>query len=147
MIDTLTIVHAAISIFLIIFVLLQFGKGAEAGIMGGTTEGAVFTSSQSGNILTKITTVLAIIFLGLSLGLAVMRSKGGEKSVFDNQSVAPTLPQNQALPINPESETPSDKMADESESIKKEVAPSEGVNNSAPAQNDKGQTTKPIDKE
>ena len=84
MLDTLTIVHMIISVLLIVFVLLQFGKGAEAGIFSSDSGGAAFTGAQSGNILTKITTVLTICFLGLSLSLSVMRSNSSENSVFSD---------------------------------------------------------------
>jgi preprotein translocase subunit SecG len=83
MIQTLTIIHAVISVFLVVFVLLQFGKGAEAGIFSGG-DGAIFSSSQSGNLLTRITTVLVILFLGLSVALAALRSKQDTKSIFSN---------------------------------------------------------------
>ena len=61
MIQTLMIIQGIVSVLLILVILVQFGKGAEAGLMGGNTE-TVFTSSQQGNILSKITIGLSIIF-------------------------------------------------------------------------------------
>jgi preprotein translocase subunit SecG len=64
MLHALMIFQAVVSILLIILVLLQFGKGAEAGLLsGGGASDAAFSTAQKGNILTKITTVLAVIFL------------------------------------------------------------------------------------
>ena len=62
MIDTLMIVHGIISILLIISVLLQFGKGAEAGLISGGVGDSMMTSSQRGNLLSKLTTILAVLF-------------------------------------------------------------------------------------
>jgi preprotein translocase subunit SecG len=91
LIMTLTVTHAIISVFLIIFVLLQFGKGAEAGIFSGGS-GEVFSSSQSGNILTTITTVLVAAFLGLSVTLAALRSNtSAESDIFDEAEKAPNV--------------------------------------------------------
>ncbi len=88
------IFQAVVSILLIILVLLQFGKGAEAGLIsGGGASDATFTSAQKGNILTKITTVLAVIFLAGAVNLARLQSKGAQKSLFDNQAPA-------AMPLN-----------------------------------------------
>ncbi len=84
MISTLMIFHAVISVLLILMVLLQFGKGAEAGLMSGGGSEAVFTGSQQGNILSKITVVLAILFLGNSILLAKLQSKHSSKTLFDN---------------------------------------------------------------
>ena len=93
LIQTLTVVHIVVSFLMIGFVLLQFGKGAETGFLGGS-EGAIFTSSQSGNILTKVTTILAILFLGLSVTLAVLRSHQSDRSVFDTEEVPLNIPLN-----------------------------------------------------
>jgi preprotein translocase subunit SecG len=94
MLHALMIFQAVVSILLIILVLLQFGKGAEAGLLsGGGASDAAFSTAQKGNILTKITTVLAIIFLAGAVNLARLQSKGAQKSIFDNQ--APV-----ALPLN-----------------------------------------------
>jgi preprotein translocase subunit SecG len=94
MLHALMIFQAVVSILLIILVLLQFGKGAEAGLLsGGGASDAAFSTAQKGNILTKITTVLAVIFLAGAVNLARLQSKGAQKSIFDNQ--APV-----ALPLN-----------------------------------------------
>src|SRR5262245_10535221 len=100
MVHALMIFQAVVSVLLIILVLLQFGKGAEAGLMsGGGASDAAFSTAQKGNILTKITTVLAIIFLAGAVNLARLQSKGAQKSLFDNQ--APV-----AIPLNRDKETP-----------------------------------------
>ena len=85
MATTLMIFHAVISILLILMVLLQFGKGAEAGLMGGSS-GEVFTSSQQGNILSKLTVVLSALFLINSILLARIQGDSSNKSLLDTEA-------------------------------------------------------------
>ena len=54
MLTGLIILHVVICILLTVVVLVQFGKGAEAGaMMGGGSSQAVFTSSAKGNFFTN----------------------------------------------------------------------------------------------
>lgn len=98
MVTGLMIFHGVVSILLIIVVLLQFGKGAEAGLLGGASE-AVFTGSQQGNILSKITVVLTILFLGNCILLARIQSGKESKSLLD--TAAPV-----AAPLNSDTTAP-----------------------------------------
>ncbi|MBT7608195.1 MAG: preprotein translocase subunit SecG [Bacteriovoracaceae bacterium] len=86
MITTLMIFQASVSLLLIILVLLQFGKGAEAGLMGGGASESVFSGSQQGNILSKITVVLAVLFLGNSVLLAKLQSQRTGTSLMDGEA-------------------------------------------------------------
>ena len=85
MTTSLMVFHAIISIILIISVLLQFGKGAEAGLMSSASD-SVFTGAQQGNILSKITTVLTVIFLANCIILAKMQSGTETKSILDGET-------------------------------------------------------------
>jgi preprotein translocase subunit SecG len=85
MVSYLMVFHMFISVLLIVFVLLQFGKGAEAGLMSGGG-GEVFTGSQQGNILRKITIVLSVIFMGNSIFLAKIQSSSSSKSILDDEA-------------------------------------------------------------
>ena len=94
MVQTLMIIQVVISVLLIITVLLQFGKGAEAGLMsGGGASDAVFSGAQKGNFLSKITTVLSILFLAGSVNLARLQGNKSSSSLLDTE--APV-----ALPLN-----------------------------------------------
>lgn len=88
MVTGLLILHVVVCILLCIVVLLQFGKGAEAGAMmgGGGSSSNIFTSSAKGNFFTKMTTFLAILFMANSIALSVMKGKDSKKSVFDNMA-------------------------------------------------------------
>lgn len=98
MLTGLIILHVSVCILLTIVVLVQFGKGAEAGaMMGQGSSQAVFTSSAKGNFFTKMTTVLAITFMVTSIILTTMKSKESKESIFDNE--APV-----AAPLNSDQE-------------------------------------------
>ena len=86
MTTTLMIFHAVISILLIAMVLLQFGKGAEVGILGGGASDAVFTGAQKGNIFTQMTIVLSVIFMVNSIVLAKLQSETAERSLLDEDA-------------------------------------------------------------
>jgi preprotein translocase subunit SecG len=87
MLTGLIILHVIICILLTIVVLVQFGKGAEAGaMMGQGSSQAVFTSSAKGNFFTKLTTVFAITFMITSVTLTTMKSKESKESIFDGEA-------------------------------------------------------------
>jgi preprotein translocase subunit SecG len=85
MTSALMVFQAVISIFLIITVLLQFGKGAEAGLMTAAGSESMMSSSTRGNLMSKITTFLAILFLGNSIVLARLQNTKHQKSLLDNE--------------------------------------------------------------
>ena len=69
----LLVVQVICAISLIGFILIQHGKGADAGAaFGSGASSTVFGASGSGNFLTKTTTALAFVFLINSLTLAWM---------------------------------------------------------------------------
>ncbi|MGK0291153.1 MAG: preprotein translocase subunit SecG [bacterium] len=87
MLDGLIIFHVIVCILLTVVVLLQFGKGAEAGaMMGSGSSQAIFTSSSKGNFFTKITTFLAIAFMINSIILSTMKSKQSTESILDGEA-------------------------------------------------------------
>jgi preprotein translocase subunit SecG len=92
--ESLLVVHVIICVFLIGLVLLQQGKGADAGAaFGGGGGGAqsLFGSRGSANFLSRLTAVLAILFFTTSVTMAVLAVNNRDKpsSVMDKQLVAP----------------------------------------------------------
>ena len=62
--------YILISISLILIILLQQGKGSDIGsAFGAGSSNTMFGSSTSSNPLTKVTAILATIFLILSLSI------------------------------------------------------------------------------
>jgi preprotein translocase subunit SecG len=71
----LLIVQVLLSISLIALILLQHGKGADAGAAFGSGASAtVFGARGSGNFLSRATTVVAILFFIVCLSLAYISS-------------------------------------------------------------------------
>ncbi len=64
-------IHILASILLILIILLQKGKGADMGAsFGGGASQAIFGGAGPATFLTKITAVIAIVFMLTSLTLA-----------------------------------------------------------------------------
>ena len=65
-------IHVIVAIVIVGLVLLQKGKGADAGAsFGAGASQTVFGASGSGNFLVKATTIAATIFFITSLSLAI----------------------------------------------------------------------------
>ena len=78
--ETLTILlHIVIAVAIIAFVLLQQGKGAEAGAsFGAGASQTLFGSAGSWNFFSRVTAILALVFFTTSLGLAIIaKDKAG----------------------------------------------------------------------
>lgn len=66
------VVHVIVAIVIVGLILLQQGKGADAGAsFGAGASQTVFGSSGSGNFLVRATTIGATIFFVTSLSLAI----------------------------------------------------------------------------
>jgi preprotein translocase subunit SecG len=67
------VVHVLVALSIIGLVLLQQGKGAEAGAsFGGGASQTVFGSQGGGDFFSKLTAVLAIVFFVTSFSLAII---------------------------------------------------------------------------
>ena len=87
----LVIVHVFISIFLILVVLLQQGKGADlAGAFGGGGSQTAFGARGATTLLHKLTTGFFIAFVITSMSLAVLQARP-RSSVMSGQT-APAAP-------------------------------------------------------
>lgn len=81
-------IHIVIAFVLIVLVLLQHGKGADAGAnFGGGSSQSVFGSGGSATFMSRMTAVLATLFFITSLSLAYVASKEvkGYQSVVSEQ--------------------------------------------------------------
>ena len=86
----LLVAQVVIAVSLIGFILIQHGKGADAGAaFGSGASSTVFGSQGSGNFLTKATAVLAFLFLSNSLLLGYMATQRVVEptSIMDSQPV------------------------------------------------------------
>ncbi len=70
------IVHTLIALLIIVLVLLQRGKGADAGAaFGAGASGTVFGARGSASFFSRATAVCATLFFVTSLGLAYLSSQ------------------------------------------------------------------------
>lgn len=73
------VVHVVIAVALVGLVLIQQGKGADAGAaFGGGASQTVFGSQGSGSFLTRMTTLLAVVFFVTSFSLAIFAKQRAE---------------------------------------------------------------------
>jgi len=72
----LIVLHCLVCLVLILVVLLQTGKGADlAGAFGGGGSQTALGSRGAATVLSKATTVAAILFMFTSLALAIFSSR------------------------------------------------------------------------
>ncbi|MGA2886501.1 MAG: preprotein translocase subunit SecG [Terracidiphilus sp.] len=92
LLDFVVVVHVIVCLFLIGVVLLQQGRSADlAGAFGGQGSQTAFGPRAAANVLTRLTTWSAVIFMITSISLTVLyvRSTGGSHSVLQNTKSAP----------------------------------------------------------
>ena len=140
----LTIIHIFICFILIIAVLLQSGKSADlAGAFGGGGSQSAFGPRGAATILSKVTTICAVLFMVTSLGLWMVSDKGA-KSVATGEEAPVEVPaattdvkkepdQKEAVttttPDNKEAETPPKKKEEQKPPEKKEEQKDQGNEN------------------
>jgi preprotein translocase subunit SecG len=86
-------VHILLALMIIALVLLQRGKGAEAGAgFGSGASGTVFGARGTSTLFSKLTAVFAALFFATSLTLAYLgtRSSGEPSSVLERAAQAAT---------------------------------------------------------
>lgn len=116
-------IHVVVGLCVIGLVLMQHGKGADAGAAfgggggggGGGGAGSVFGASGSANFLSRTTAVLATAFFITSLSLAYLASTStsGPSSVMDSPIPVPSAPVLQGdVPSAPQSDVPAAPPAD-----------------------------------
>ena len=89
----LVIIYVLVCIFLVMVVLLQQGKGADlAGAFGGGGSQASFGPRSSTNIMHRLTTVSFVLFIVLSMALAIFSGKA-RTSVMEDVEAAPLTAQ------------------------------------------------------
>lgn len=86
------VVHMIAAIAVVGLVLLQQGKGADAGAaFGSGSSQTVFGASGSGNFLSRSTAVAATVFFITSLTLAIYAKQNTTSGVIDSPIVNPAL--------------------------------------------------------
>lgn len=108
------VVHMIAAIVVVGLVLLQQGKGADAGAaFGSGSSQTVFGASGSGNFLSRSTAVAATVFFITSLTLAIYAKQSTSGGVIDSPIVNPAL-LNQSAPATdiPQVQAPTSDASD-----------------------------------
>ena len=80
--NALLIIHALLAVLLIIVVLIQRAEGGALGI-GGGNDG--MSPRGSADVLTRTTSVIAILFVITSISLTVLSLKSSDRSLNFNE--------------------------------------------------------------
>lgn len=107
--NVILIIHVLVAAAVIGLVLIQQGKGADAGAaFGGGASSTVFGSEGSGSFLTRATGILATIFFITSLTLAYLSTEQIKPtSVVDTVKEQKTdVPAAETKPANTTSDVP-----------------------------------------
>ncbi|MDA8694368.1 MAG: preprotein translocase subunit SecG [Pseudomonadales bacterium] len=88
MIEQIIVVfHVLVALAIVGLILLQQGKGADAGAsFGGGGSQTIFGPSGGGNALTQATAILAAVFFATSFGLAIIAKQKAALPVDDLMS-------------------------------------------------------------
>ncbi len=92
MVALLIVIHIIVSLFIVGVVLLQQGKSADlAGAFGGQGSQTAFGPRGAANLLTKLTTWSAVIFMLTSIGLTVaLAHSSADRSVLSGVKTTTT---------------------------------------------------------
>ena len=109
--------HVLFAVAIIALVLLQQGKGADAGAAfgGGGASQTVFGSQGSGNFLTKSTSLIAALFFATSLGLAMIAKQQASVAEQAGLPQVPVEEERVEMPVVEEAELPALDAATEEE--------------------------------
>lgn len=99
--------HLLIAVSIIGLVLIQHGKGADAGAaFGSGASGTVFGAQGSGSFLTRLTTGLACAFAVTSVSLTLLANKGNRSESLtqklEKTQIEQQQPKQQEQPKLPE---------------------------------------------
>ena len=97
MYQVIIVIHVLLGLGIIGLILMQQGKGADAGAAFGTgSAGSVFGAQGAASFLSRATAIMATLFFITSLGLAVIN---GHKGVaFDLMGTPESRSETSALP-------------------------------------------------
>jgi preprotein translocase subunit SecG len=102
-------VHVLLALMIIALVLLQRGKGAEAGAgFGSGASGTVFGARGTSTLFSKLTAVFAALFFVTSLSLAYLGTHATAEptSVLERAAQAAAAAPSKATPPAPPATTP-----------------------------------------
>lgn len=135
MYQAIIILHVLFGLAIIGLVLMQHGKGADAGAaFGSGASGTVFGARGAASFLSRTTAIFAALFFVTSLTLAVLAGhRESAQDIMDQLPAAPTVTPD--LPEIPQAQpaAPSAPSAADVPAVESAPAASEPQTNAAPA--------------
>lgn len=125
----LIVIHVVVALILVISVLLQAGKGGGMGAaFGGGSSSSLFGAQGPATVMSKITTVAAIIFMVTSLSLSLFIKSGrGKQSLMEGAflpAVSESVPPDGASPTDaPNTDAPASGLAGDEAALGGDVQP------------------------
>ncbi len=96
--NILIVIHVIVSVFLIVIVLLQQGKGADIGAtFGGGGGNTLFGTEGPVPLMNKVTTTTAVIFMITSISLAYISAH--QSGSVMKETVVKTQPKKPEVPM------------------------------------------------
>ena len=114
MIGFLIIIHTIVSILLVSVVLMQASQGGGlSGTFGGNAASSVLGGQNAGNVLSRITTWLATLFLVLAVIISVLSGPTDESTTSLVKRAAENRPELPALDVDAAGNEPTLDLGDE----------------------------------
>lgn len=124
----LTVVQAIVAAALVGVILMQRSEGGGLGV-GGSPSG-MMSARGAADLLTRTTTVLAVLFVALSISLAFLAASEGQPSTIDQ-----TLERDTSIPVAPAAPTDAVPLVGD-DPLAAAAAQAEGAAEEAPAVTD-----------
>jgi preprotein translocase subunit SecG len=100
-----TVFYVLVCLLLLLVILLQQGKGDMAAAFGGGSSQSAFGARAGATLLTKMTTVCAVLFMVGALVLAILGQRG-PRSLVSGTPAPPVTTQQKPLPAAPAATPP-----------------------------------------
>jgi preprotein translocase subunit SecG len=99
----LSALYVLVCIVLLLVILMQQGKGDMAAAFGGGSSQSAFGARAGATVLSKATTILAVLFMLGALALAIMGQKGPGSLMSGTAPLksAPAAPVPAPKPVTP----------------------------------------------
>lgn len=98
----IVILHIVVSLFLILIILLQTGKGADIGaVFGGGSSQTLFGATGPTSLLSKMTVAAAVLFMVTSLFLAYFSGSRPLSSIMGEAPSSRSMPAPPGAPPGP----------------------------------------------
>ena len=78
--SVILVIHVIIAVMLVGVILMQRSEGGALGGLGGSSVNSLMSGRSVGNLLTRVTAILAVCFMVTSLALAILAKSESTKA-------------------------------------------------------------------